>query len=152
MTFKHILLTTDLSPEAVRPFAAISELAKASGARVTILHVVPDLQVIPHGAPMAPKQSSPDVPREMQKATSELGAQRGTLAHDVEVETAVISHEDVATGVAEYAAEHDVDLIALSTHGRTGFRHLLIGSVAEAVLRHSPVPVLSFPRPSKKSS
>lgn len=149
MTFKHILLTTDLSAEAVRPFATISELAKVSGSKVTILHVVPDLQVIPHGAPTAPRQSSPEVPHEVEKATAELEAQRTTLGDGVEVETAVISHEDVAEGIAHYAAEHDVDLIALSTHGRTGFRHLLIGSVAEAVLRHSPVPVLSFPRPSK---
>jgi nucleotide-binding universal stress UspA family protein len=150
MTFKHILLTTDLSSEAVRPIETITELAKASGAKVTILHVVPDLQVIPHGAPTAPLQSSPEVPREMEKATRELEAQRAALGDGFEVETAVTSHEDVAEGIARYAAQHDVDLIALSTHGRTGFRHLLIGSVAEAVLRHSPVPVLSFPRPTKK--
>ncbi|MCA9721025.1 MAG: universal stress protein, partial [Gemmatimonadetes bacterium] len=48
--------------------------------------------------------------------------------------------------IAEYARTHEVDLIAMSSHGRTGFRHLVLGSVSEAVIRHADRPVLVFPR------
>ena len=49
MKIQHILVTTDLSVEAERAFPPVQELAKAQGARVTLLHVVPALTVAPHG-------------------------------------------------------------------------------------------------------
>jgi nucleotide-binding universal stress UspA family protein len=52
--------------------------------------------------------------------------------------------------VVDYAQQNDVDLIAMSTHGRTGFRHLALGSVAEAIIRHATVPVITFPRVKDK--
>jgi len=45
--------------------------------------------------------------------------------------------------ILDYVADHDVDLVVVGTHGRTGLDHLLLGSVAERVVRHSPVPVLT---------
>ena len=64
--------------------------------------------------------------------------------------TGYIGSAVVAEAVTQYADTHDVDLIALTTHGRTGIRHLVLGSVAESILRHSHVPVLCFP-PSKEA-
>jgi hypothetical protein len=45
--------------------------------------------------------------------------------------------------IIDYAQEHGTDLIVMGSHGHTGLRHLLMGSVAEHVLRHAPCPVLS---------
>ena len=62
-----------------------------------------------------------------------------------EVHTEAIAERDSGTAIAKWAEDNDVDLIVISTHGRTGFRRLTLGSVAEAVLRHSETPVICFP-------
>lgn len=146
MKIEHVLLTTDLSDEALRPFEPVIDLATRLDAKLTVLSVVPDLRVIPHGAPLAPAMSMPDLQKEMAGVKASLEKQCAKL-EGIEVDVQVVSAESPAKGIVEYAKEHGVDLIALSTHGRTGFRRLALGSVAEEVLRLSPVPVLSFHRP-----
>lgn len=146
MKIAHVLLTTDLSDEALRAFEPALELARQLGARVTVLNVIPDLRVIGHGTPMAPMMSLPDPAREM-AAVRAILAEQCERIEGLAVEVAVVCSESPARGVVDYAKQHGVDLIALSTHGRTGFRRLALGSVAEDVLRMSTVPVLSFHRP-----
>ena len=146
MKFRHILLTTDLSPEAERAFAPAQELARAQGARITLLHVVPELSAVPHGAPLAPPIPSPETRQDIEEARELLRQQREKLDADLEVCQEVMAADNLAHAIDTYAEEHEVDLICLSTHGRTGFRRLVLGSVAEAVLRHAKVPVLCFPR------
>ncbi len=149
MKLKHILVTTDLSAESLRPLQPIATLAKDTGAKLTLLNVVEDLQIAPHGAPLAPPISSPELGKDIQHAKNQLEEQRAAIGSDVDVHTEVISATDIAAAVVEYAATHDVDLIAISTHGRKGFRRFALGSVAERVLRESAVPVLSFQRPKE---
>lgn len=146
MKFSHILLTTDLSDESLRAFAPAADLARANGAKLTLLHVVQDVHVAPHGAPLAPPVSAPDVGNLVDAARQRLEEQKALLGSGVEVDCAVSASPDIAERVAHYAQEHDCDLIALSTHGRTGFRRFVLGSVAESILRHAHVPVLCFPR------
>jgi len=145
MKIEHILVTTDLSSDALRACAPVAELAQSMGARITLLHVVPDLLAMPHGAALASPMSMPSLEDDMEDARPILEEQRSVFGADVEVATEVISGSNTARSIAGYAEQNGVDLIALSTHGRTGFRHLALGSVAEAVLRHAPVPVLVFP-------
>ncbi len=149
MNLKHILLTTDLSTEALRPFEPVMALAQTTGAKVTVLHVVQDLPMAATGAPFAPPISTPNLGQEIERAKQALAEQCSDLPAGVEVVQEVISHENPARGVVEYAVKHGADLIALSTHGRTGLRRFALGSIAETVLRHSPVPVLSFHRPGE---
>lgn len=146
MKIDHILLTTDLSPESLHPCKQVTELARATGARITLLHVVGDLPAIPYGAPLAPPQSSPGLDKAIEHARLALEDQRAALDSEVEIETAVVAGPKVFEAVAEYVEKHAIKLIALSTSGRTGFRHLALGSVAESILRHSKVPVLCFPQ------
>jgi nucleotide-binding universal stress UspA family protein len=146
---KHILIASDLSPEALRPFETVVRLAEQWQAKITLLHVVQDLVIAPHGAPLAPPITSPDLPAEMKRAREALEEQRKALGDEIETSSVVISSDRIPAAINKYAEEHDIDLIAISTHGRTGWRHLALGSVAEAVLRHSHVPVLSFPRQSE---
>jgi nucleotide-binding universal stress UspA family protein len=146
MKIETILLTTDLSPESLRPFQPIKALAQQVGAKLILLHVVVDLQVHAPAAPFAPKVSSPDLEKDVKHAQLELEEQRASLGDDLQVATDVIAAPDVAKAICAYAKEHDADLIAISTHGRKGLRHLALGSVAEQVIRHSSVPVMSFHR------
>ena len=146
MEAQKVLLTTDLSDEALRPFESVATLAKKLGMTVHLLHVVEDLTVAPHGAPLAPSLHSPSLAHEMERARGILEEQKASLGHQVEVSTDVTSSDDVAGAIADYAARHHCDLIALSTHGRSGFRRMVMGSVAEKVLRHAKVPVIVFPR------
>ena len=63
---------------------------------------------------------------------------------DVKFETAFTDGSPVLD-ICSFAKEHDVDLIITSTHGLTGFKHVLIGSIAEQVVRHAPCSVLVVP-------
>jgi len=140
---EHILLTTDLSTEALRPFEPVLELAKQLDCRVTVLHVVRVLAAIPYGAPLAPPVKPPDLGAAMDHARATAIEQCSSLGA-ANLDVVVVEHDKPAIAVAEFAAKNDVDLVAISTHGRTGWRRAAMGSVAEQILRRSPVPVLSF--------
>ena len=63
---------------------------------------------------------------------------------------AALAAPDVAQAVVDEAVGRSPDLVALSTHGHTGWRRWALGSVAEQVVRRCPVPVLSFQRPEEQ--
>jgi nucleotide-binding universal stress UspA family protein len=149
--FQKILLTTDLSADALRAFAPVTELARKLGSRITLMHVLPDLVLAPHGDPLAAPVHAPVDPIGQIESMTRDVTQR--LEEDarrhfpgLDVEVYVTSEADVARAITRHAKENGFDLIALSSHGRTGFRRMVLGSVAEAVLRHAEVPVLCFPR------
>ena len=146
MIIKHILLTTDLSDESQRTFANAVSLAKANDARITLLNVVEDLKVAPHGAPLAPPMGDPEGPALVTAAEAALRKQSEALGDEVDVTCKAILGTSVGEAVADYADENGCDIILISTHGRTGFRRLVLGSGADEVLRHAHVPVLCFPR------
>ena len=143
---KKILLTSDLSEESLRAFLPMATFAASQGAQITLLHVVEDVPVVPHGAPLAPPMHAPSIPALLKDAEQRIIEQASHMPEGLAVDTHVITAPNVAEAVTEYADEHDFDLIALSSHGRSGFRRLILGSVAEAILRHAHVPVLVFPR------
>ena len=147
---KQLLVTTDFSPEAARALAPAIDLARRLGLGLTLLHVVVDLRTAPQGAALAPPQSDPmlsqDVAAARESLTS-LATELQTGADGPAVTTEVITTEStVAKAIADYAFQHDVAMIAMSTHGRTGWRHWILGSVAEEVCRQAPVPVVTYPR------
>ena len=145
MKIGHILLTTDLSPESLRILGRIGNLARQMGARVTLLNVVHDMMVVPHAESVSPTMGVSEMQNLIQASRVALEDAKTGLGPGVEVQVDTLAGATIASTVANYAAENDVDLIALSTHGRTGFRHLVLGSVAEAIMRHSHCPVLCFP-------
>lgn len=143
---KHILIASDLSPESLLPFGPMAKLARSIQAKVTVLHVVQDLLVAPHGAPLSPMIGSMDIGAEIESAKAQLENSCKDLHGVTDLNVEVISGVQIAQAVNHYAEANKVDLIAIATHGRTGWRHLVLGSVAEAVLRNSKVPVITFPR------
>lgn len=146
MQAKKILLTTDLSEESVRAFLPISAFAIAQGGTVTLLNIVEDVPIIAHGAPGSPPLHAPSMPDLVARAKERIAEQAATLPKELIVDTEVVSAPAVAEAVAKYAADNHFDLIALSSHGRSGFKRFFLGSVAEQLLRHATVPVLVFPR------
>ena len=146
MHWKHILVTTDLSEESERAFLTVAELAKENNAEITLLNVVADLRVVPQSAPLAPPMTMMDIDQECKEAERRLAIQSKLFDKSLKVICRVIMGDDIPREIAKYAASNGQDLIAISTHGRSGFQRMIMGSVAEAVLHHSHVPVLCFPQ------
>lgn len=145
MKNRHILLTTDFSEESMRAFEPVAELARALGAKITLLHAYTELLTVPHGYPYVPPVTVVNLAEQIARAEEELGQLRERLPEDLDVETAVESGGRIDEAICDYAKSHDVSLIAMSSHGRSGVRRLFLGSVAESVLRTSTIPVLVFP-------
>lgn len=142
----HILVPTDFSDASKLATSAAAVLAERFGAKVTIVHVHD-----PNGLrPPAQMSWSPQrihdidalVKAEMRTQLDELRASYFSGAPDVT--TVLIDDVSPARAICAHADEIGVDLIVIATHGRTGLDHLLIGSVAERVVRHASVPVLSL--------
>ncbi len=143
---QSILVATDFSEGAHHGLAKAAELAREVGAKVTVCHV---LDPAPFGPMPARGDGVPADSTEVEKTIHE--ALRDVVSKyfsEVEVtKTALITSANAAQGICHYASKEDTDLIVLSTHGRTGLAHLLIGSVAEKVVRHAPCPVLTVRTP-----
>jgi nucleotide-binding universal stress UspA family protein len=150
MPIQHILITSDLSSESLRPSLPIAEMARALGARVTLLHVSAD-------APVAGATAG-ELPSVLPEQTAKLDAARALLEEHipsfagVDVRVVVLPGLDPVYEIVQFAESNGVDLIAMSTHGRTGFQRLVIGSVAEALLRRSTRPLMVFPRAAEATA
>jgi nucleotide-binding universal stress UspA family protein len=134
---KKILVPVDFSEESIKAVGDALEMAD-SPERVHVVHVAPDLDVTTPGVVW--ESISEDVQRENVEASF-----RKTFADDkYQGITYHVAFGDAGRGIVEHAEQSDADVIVMPSHGRTGFRRLLIGSVAERVLRlaHLPVVVL----------
>ncbi len=141
-----ILLTTDLSDESKRAFAPAKELAQKLGLTIKLVAVLEDLPFEPTGGGLMAvypdrSQIHKDWDRELQKLADGLG-------RDICKSAEVVDAVDVAATIVEQARKDGAKFIAMATHGRSGLRRLLLGSVAELVIRHAHVPVIVYPPPA----
>ena len=140
MAVQHILVPIDFSPYADQALEYAIELAQKFQARLTLLHVV-DLSPMAVGTMFAYsfegylQAMETEAKQHMQILLNRVH-QKGLL-----VETVII-HDVPFQAVIDTAQDKGVDLIVMGTHGRTGLTHVLIGSVAEKVVRLAPCPVL----------
>jgi len=148
MTDDVILLTTDFSDESARAYAPTLELAARTGARVLLVNIVPNLVAIPHGSLLAPPQREPNLEARVEATRSRLTELSEELAGEVAVEPHVITAEIPEKALTAFAQECGARWIAMASHGRSGLRRIVLGSFAEAVLRHSQTPVLIYPPPA----
>lgn len=141
-----IVLTTDLSNESKRAFAPVRSLAKKLGLQVTLIAVLEDLPFATTGGGlMATYPDRSQVKKDWQKSLAALADEFG---RDICKEAVVLDAVDVPRAIVDHAAAVKADYLAMATHGRTGLRRLLLGSVAEMVLRHAHVPVVLYPPPA----
>lgn len=144
MLLQKILLPTDLSKEGERAFTAVDELACQSSAEVVLLHVIENVGAHPLPAQRTAPTLLAGTKEEIARVEPLLRERAARFKARTRCD--VVVAPSVAHAVCDYAAAHGVSAIAVSSHGRSGFRRLVMGSVAEAVLRGSRVPVLIFPR------
>jgi len=133
--FETVVLATDGSESAARAVTLAFDLADRFDATIHALYVVDETEV----------ETSPEAVRDDlrtalrargEEALSEIDAQDDTV-------TTAVREGDPASEICDYTAEVDADLIVTGTRGRHGEHSFLLGSVAEAVVRRSPVPVLT---------
>ena len=148
---KHILVTTDLSEASESAFDYAKEQLKLMGkeeSRITLLKVI-DV-VPPASIKFEYGLALPDKKGMLEKVYKHASVQIQEIAEKqfagLPVETAVIKPEKaVYQEIIKFAEKNNVSLIVMSTHGRTGVKHFLLGSVAERVIRCSPCPVMIVP-------
>jgi nucleotide-binding universal stress UspA family protein len=135
--FKHVVVATDFSEASGSAIDLAISIARQDGAALTVVHVC-ELPVLPETVP----------PVDLFKAITEengkrLDALMATLRDRCPDARRVLRTGSAWEEILAAAAEARADLVVLGTHGRRGLLHAVLGSVAERVVRLSPVPVLT---------
>ena len=139
LKFERILVPVDFSEHSLKAFAKALEFGRAFGAELILVHIVEQI-IYPGDWSYAPLAMS-DFAAERREA---VAARLKTLSAGSGVRTSEIVRLGRAwQEVVEIAKERRADLVIVATHGYTGLRHVLLGSVAEKIVRHAPCPVLT---------
>jgi nucleotide-binding universal stress UspA family protein len=146
----RILAATDFSPPSDRALEYARLIAARCGASLHLLHV---LEEMVDTASFGSEVFVPDAPEtrvaRMEAATERLAHRAGTSAESPRATTDVVVGSGART-ISSYAKEHGFDLIVIGTHGRKGLAHLVMGSVAEHVVRSAACPVLATHHPREE--
>jgi nucleotide-binding universal stress UspA family protein len=149
---RRITLPTDFSEPSQRALDWALVVARQFGASLHLFHVLAELPVPPPLSPVIPTGPIPHAlvsPKQLLEAVeprmSELVATCRKLAVPTESQIVHQVGEPLYRPVVNAAIENGSDLIVVGTHGRSGLKRFLLGSVAEGVMRHSPIPVLAVP-------
>jgi universal stress protein A len=147
---KKILCPTDFSEPSFAALRTAEELALHFSAELTLIHVIPPVPV-PSPFPDPLMASGFDVPLYQQElAVYSENTLKEVVAQRVSKEVAcriMVVTGDAAQQIIAGAAQETPDLIVIATHGQTGWRRLVFGSVAEKVVRWSSCPVLTIQAP-----
>ena len=145
-TLRHFLIPLDGSPLAEQILEPTLELGKLMQAECTLLHVVEPLQLIGYSPTAAAVNLEANVTDSLrQDAEQYLGTLEQRLQADgVPVHTKVVIDAQSAAGIVRVAGESGMDMIAMATHGRGGLSRMLLGSVADKVVRSAEIPILVY--------
>jgi len=141
-TIKKILVPTDLSEFSVAAVDYVASLAERYKAKIYMLYVIegePSYRLLPvdgHSEAM-PAHGEQEGKAELHRFVHRKVKQIGDVIE-------VVRRGEAQTEILRYAKEEGIDLIVMATHGRTGLAHVLMGSVAERVVRTSVVPVMTI--------
>jgi nucleotide-binding universal stress UspA family protein len=137
--FKTILFATDFSPASELPFEYARDLAVRFGARLHLLHVLEE--PFPMGGELYVAELPEFRARRAADARQRLAEMMASVG-DVDATSEVLPGGP-ARQIVQTALDRGADLIVMGTHGRGAVAHLLMGSVAERVVRTAPCPVLT---------
>jgi nucleotide-binding universal stress UspA family protein len=140
--FQRILVPLDGSPRAEKALPLAAQLARSSSATLFLLRIIPPpiyaTTITTEPASMRMNSVKADL------AEADNYLQRVVTAqhfNDIRVEKATLEGPPALT-ILQFARLHEVDLLLIKSHGQTGFLRWMLGSVAQQLVRHSPIPVL----------
>jgi nucleotide-binding universal stress UspA family protein len=137
IALKSVLYATDFSPVAEFAAPIAAEVARKFGAKVLAVHVRP-----PQVYGLAPPESWPALQEAADRQVEEQKKHLEALFRGVQ-NSVLIGEGDTWEVISALIREKQIDLVVIGTHGRRGLEKILLGSVAEKILRRSPVPVLT---------
>ena len=130
----RILLATDFSPGSRQARDSAHGLARRLGAEILVVHVSEPLAVVP-GSDLAADEAA--------MAQRALDGVVSELTRDGVTARGLLVPGEPAAEIVRLAERERADMVVVGTHGRSGLAHVLIGSVAERVVRRAPCPVLT---------
>lgn len=143
MEIRQILAPTDFSEYSKEAVAYAFELAQKFGAKLLLLHVI-EMPAYPVEGFVPPSIGSTLIEDLERQAWADLAQ----VLPEAQTDKVAVTRQVVVgipyRKIVDVAAAEKADLIVMATHGRTGLGHLLIGSVAERVVRTAPCPVLTI--------
>lgn len=147
MRVSRILVPTDFSEESAAALGWAGTLQQAFGAELILLHVIDTAALTPIVPPLGPVPGAGTDPQVVAEVVAQVRQQADDQIARVAAEfsrarTLIVDGSPGAT-IVEVAASQRADLIVMGTHGRSGLARVIFGSVAEHVVRHSGVPVLT---------
>lgn len=140
MYFKRILIAVDDSPIAEKVCEFGFQMAKQMNSEIALISVVDTSFLITRGG-VSPKEVADEIKIELQKHQKNIVSR---IFKDSPIKTFTEEGSPYVT-ILRVAEEWEANILVIGTHGKTGLTHLLLGSVAERVIRHSKKPVLVIP-------
>jgi nucleotide-binding universal stress UspA family protein len=143
--FKKILLPTDGSQGVSKAINVAVGMATEFDAEVHVLTVIEPPTLVLFDAGLGQVLSGEKFMEELRKAAQRIVRDTKEIIEESgheDVETAVLEGHTAET-ILEYAQKNKTDLIVMGTHGRRGLNRIILGSVAEEIVRRSPIPVLT---------
>ena len=138
ISLKKILVPTDFSDHSDKALRYGTELASKFGAELHLIHAIEATPVMYGEGAYFPPETEAEIEAAAVKQLEGLAVPGEGLAVQRKV---VLGHPFVE--IVRYAKENDIGLIVIGTHGRGAIAHMLLGSVAEKVVRKAPCPVLT---------
>jgi nucleotide-binding universal stress UspA family protein len=140
LNIKSILVPIDFSATSLKALSYAVRFAEQFGGKITLLSVVEPVATPDFGAfplMMEPEKAKQATKNQLDSVVRKAGIPERLL------EKSLVRYGSPFVEITEVARTLKVDLIILTTHGYTGFKHVLMGSTAERVVRHAPCPVLT---------
>lgn len=149
LVLKKILVPTDFSKLSYEAMGYAEMLFGLQEPQIFLMHVLDkNLGVDEKKSKKKQTKSKADAEKEVMK---QLGSVACQYLQECGAISLVVKHGEPHNEIVKFAQQENIDLIIISTHGRTGIAHVVMGSVAEKVVRYSPIPVLSV-KPAKVQS
>ncbi len=146
MKIKNILVPVDFSEFSDRAVNYARFLAKHYQAKITLLHAITLFHAEPGQEKQLEEYEQWIAEREKEVRASFSKHNADGKQQGVEIDGYVVRSFSAADTILDYIADNDVDIVVIGTHGRTGFKKFVYGSVAEKIVRLSPIPVITLHR------
>jgi nucleotide-binding universal stress UspA family protein len=142
ISLKNVLFATDFSgfAQAALPYAVA--ISRHYGSTLHVVHVIPDFNILVHPQAVDPITFQSAYEAQQHAVLKQMRALVSDL-QSIEYHT-YVRHGDVWDSLSEIISQQHIDLLVLGTHGRTGVGKLIMGSVAEELLRQASCPVLTI--------